>query len=267
MKIILENIRSTTNTIMTKDIFVCFKQKFTLSPKIPLIELPTEIPKLDSISIEYITDKNYLTGFIIILEKELKRAEGEKVLDGFVKFFTHLICIKSNRHITSNPSGINYVRKDGTLEIGDDLSIVYNIEGAPVKLNIQDDLIRISKSSKPHIKQHIGYLAKTIILHQEKFPDHSIIEAFKIIENNQNFKNYNMYFALRNILAHSPYYKDKTMYYFKGSFNKDDFDYLKYESENNLIVLDLDSAKTLKNLNKIAIELINHLRVYLNIDK
>jgi hypothetical protein len=74
-----------------------------------------------------------------------------------------------------------------------------------------------------------------------------------------------MYFALRNILAHSPYYKDKTMHYFKESFNKDDFDYLKYDPDNKLIVLDLDSAKTLKKLNKIVAELIPRLKIYLGI--
>ena len=49
-----------------------------------------------------------------------------------------------------------------------------------------------------------------------------------------------MYYALRNILAHSPYYHNPTMPYFQESFNQDDFDYIKYDPDNNLIVLDLD---------------------------
>ena len=147
---------------------------------------------------------------------------------------------------------------------------MYNVERAPANLNIQEELLKLSKSSKPHIKQYIGYLAKAIIFYQEKFPDHSIIESFKIIEYDKKFSNYNMYYALRNILAHAPYYyepyyNNPTISYFKESFNKEDFDYIKYEP--TLIVLDLDSSKTQKKLNKIAIELIDHLKVYLNIDK
>jgi hypothetical protein len=75
-----------------------------------------------------------------------------------------------------------------------------------------------------------------------------------------------MYYALRNILTHSPYYRDSTMHYFKESFNKDDLDYIKYEPESNLIVLDLDSNKTQRKLNEIVVELINHLKIYLNLE-
>jgi hypothetical protein len=255
---------------MTEDVFVCFKQQYTLSPKIPLTELPTDFPNVDSISIEFMTEKNYLTGFVLILKKELEETNGKNEIDKFSKFFTLLLCIKSDRHIQINPSNLEYIRKDGTTRIGSHWAILYNIEGSAVKLNIQEELLKISKSSKPHIKQYISYLAKSIIFYQEKFPDHSIIESFKVIEYDKKFSNYNMYYALRNILAHSPrynepYYKDSTISYFKESFNKEDFDYIKYEP--TLIVLDLDSAKTQKKLNKIAIGFIDHLKLYLNIDK
>ena len=143
---------------------------------------------------------------------------------------------------------------------------IYRVAGAPAKLNIHDELIKIYKSSNPHIKQYIGYLAKAIIFYQKGFPDHSIIEAYKIVEPDETFIHYNMYFALRNILAHSPYYKKKTRRYFKESFNKDNFDYLKYDPDNKLIVLDLDSNKTLRKLNKIVVELISHLKIYLDLE-
>lgn len=42
------------------DIFVKFKHQYSLSPKIPLTVIPTEIFKVDSISIEFITENNYL---------------------------------------------------------------------------------------------------------------------------------------------------------------------------------------------------------------
>jgi hypothetical protein len=42
---------------MTENIYVCFKQEYSLSPKLPFTELSTNIPKFDSISVEFITDK------------------------------------------------------------------------------------------------------------------------------------------------------------------------------------------------------------------
>ena len=257
---------STTNTIMVEDIFVCFKQEYSLSPKIPFTELSTDIPKFDSISVEFIKDKNYLTGFVIVLEKELRQTEGEKEIDHFSKFLAHLICIKSHRHIQIDPSNLEYIRKDGSTRIGNSCTFMYNVEGAPAKLNIQEELLKISRSSKPHIKQYIGYLAKTIVFYQEGFPDHSIIEGFKVIEYDKNFIHHNIYYALRNILAHSPYYWPNTIHYFKESFNRDDFDYIKYEPENKLIILDLDSNKTLKKLNEIVEDLICQLKIYLNLE-
>ena len=79
---------------MTEDIFAYFKQEYSLSPEIPFTELSTNI-NFDSISIEFITDKNYLTGFVLVLEKELKQTKGENELDHFSKFLTHYICFKS----------------------------------------------------------------------------------------------------------------------------------------------------------------------------
>jgi|SRR5215204_2834623 len=255
---------------MGQEIFVCFKGEYFLLSKIPFTELPIDFPRFNSITIEYITDQNYLTGFGIILDEELEQTEGEKEINQFSKFFTHLLCIKSDRHIRIYPSDFECIKKDGSKRIGKSFIDRYDIEGSPVKLNIQEELLKISKSSNPHIKQYVSYLAKAIIFYQEKFPDHSIIEGFKVIEYDKKFSNYNMYYSLRNILVHSPrytkpYYKDPTISYFKELFNKEDFDYIKYEP--TLIVLDLDSAKTQKKLNKIAIGFIHHLKLYLNIDK
>ena len=251
---------------MTEDIFVYFKHEYFLLPKIPFTELSTNILKFDSISVEFIIDKNNLTGFVIVLEKELDQTEGENELEDFSKFLTHFICVKTSRLTRCYPSNHNYIMKNGKKIIGNSFTHIYKNEGAPAKLNIKDELVKIYKSSNPHIKQYISYLAKTIIFYQQGFPDHSIIEAFKIVEDDKNFIHYTMYCALRNILAHSPYYWSNTINYFKKSFNRDDFDYLKYEPENKLIVLDLDSNKTLKKLNKIVVELISHLKIYLNLE-
>ena len=71
---------------MTEDIFVCFKQQYSVSPKIPFTELSKNIPKFYSITVELITNQDYLTGFVLILEKELKQSEGKNEIDKFSKF-------------------------------------------------------------------------------------------------------------------------------------------------------------------------------------
>ena len=259
------------------DIFVKFKHQYILSPKIPLTVIPSEISKLDSISIEFITDNNYLTKFNLILEKELELKEAERELDHLSKFLTHLMCIRSNCPIEIDPLDFEYTDKYGKTKLVGDYTLTWNNKITPAKINIQDDLIGVSKSSKLYFKQYISYLAKSMIFYIEGFFDHSIIEGFKIIEyennskHNEKFKNYNIYYALRNILAHSPYYtkphyKDPTINYFKDPLNKNDFDYIIYEPDNYLIVLDLDSVKTQGKLKSIAYDLIDDLKAYLGLN-
>ena len=230
------------------DVFIKFKQRYSLSPKIPLTALPTEISKVNSICIEFITDNNYLKGFVLIIEKELKLTDGERELDYYSKFLTHLMCIKSNCLIEIHPEEFEYTDKFGKTEFVSDYILTWNNKITPARINIKDDLIGVSNSSKKYFKQYVSYLAKSMIFYIEGFFDHSIIEGFKVIEyekefgSSNKFENFNTYHALRNILAHSPYYtkphyKDTTINYFKDLLNKDDFNYIIYEPDNNLIVL------------------------------
>jgi hypothetical protein len=48
--------------------------------------------------------------------------------------------------------------------------------------------------------------------------------------------------------------------------NKDGFDYIIYEPDDNLIVLDLDSVKTDNKLKKIAYDLIDDFKKYLGLN-
>jgi hypothetical protein len=57
--------------------------------------------------------------------------------------------------------------KNGKIITGYNSTHIYRVEGAPAKLNIKEELLKISKSSNPYIKQYIGYLAKTVIFHQK----------------------------------------------------------------------------------------------------
>lgn len=73
------------------DIFIKFKQQYSLSLPIPLTVIPKEIFNVDSIIIEFITENNCIIEFSLVLEKKLKLIEDETKLDHFSKFLTHLI--------------------------------------------------------------------------------------------------------------------------------------------------------------------------------
>jgi len=142
---------------------------------------------------------------------------------------------------------------------------MWDVEGASAKLDTIDQLADILNSDRPQIKAHLSYLAKAVVLEYEHFPDHSIIEAFKIIENNETFPFYYKYFALRNVLAHSPTYFPNTVKYFNEYFDRNTFDYLKYDPEHNIIVLNLHSNKTQKELKRILRELMDGIGKFLKI--
>ncbi|MGI0021672.1 MAG: hypothetical protein ACRD9Q_02310 [Nitrososphaeraceae archaeon] len=59
--------------------------------------------------------------------------------------------------------------------------------------------------------------------------------------------------------------RDKTIAYFNKYFDKDTFDYMKYEPEHGIVILNLHSDKTQKQLNKLLKELLNETRKYLKI--
>jgi hypothetical protein len=259
------------------DIFVKFKHQYSLSPIIPVTAIPTEIFKVDSINIEFITENNNLTKFNLTLERELNLQEAYEELDHFSKFLTHLMSIKSNCTVEIKLLDCECTDKYGIKKFYSDYLLEWENKIKLAKINIQNDLIRVSKSSKKYFKQYVSYLAKSMRFFIEGFYDHSIIEGFKIIEyekefrSNDKFKNYNVYRALRNILVHSPryydpYYDKEPLSYFKEKFSKDDFDYIIYEPDDNLIVLDLDSVKTQNKLKLIAYELIDELKKHLELN-
>ncbi|MEP6576219.1 MAG: hypothetical protein ABJB85_07320 [Nitrososphaerota archaeon] len=109
-------------------------------------------------------------------------------------------------------------------------------------------------------------MAKAVVLEYEHFPDHSIIESFKIIEKHHTFPFYYKYFALRNVLAHSPTYFSNTVKYFKEHFDEKTFDYLKYDPDHSIIILNLHSSRTQRELNRLLRELsTEEIRKYLKI--
>jgi hypothetical protein len=249
-----------------KELFETFKFTYQFDQKIPFSELSEDIPNVD-----FITKDKYLIGFILTLDKVLSESEGEKQIDEYAYFVTSLLSIKSHRYVSFHKTD-ECIRINGTKRIGKDLTMIYNIEGSPVKLDIKDNLSNLKKLPNGYL--YIKYLAKSIKFYQDKDYYHSIIESFKIIENYKQFSQYCKYYTLRNIVAHSPineiqFYKNKTIRSFEIYFNHNDFDYTKYVlKENKLesLLLDFESEKTQRKLSEMALELITRLRAHLQIN-
>lgn len=178
---------------------------------------------------------------------------------------SHLISIISHEYTIPNLGDYEAFDAAGNKHIGSNLILMFSVEGAPAKLDMTNQVTSILESDEPQIRTHLGYLAKAVVLEYEHFPDHSIIELFKIIENNVMFPLYDKFYALRNVLAHSPAYFPNTIKYFKEYFKDSTFDYLIYEPDNKIIILNLHSNKTQKELNKLLKELMNEIRKFFKI--
>jgi hypothetical protein len=244
---------------MYENKFVSFKFHYSLSNRIPFTEL-SDIP-----NVEFAKEDNYLTGFNIVLRKLLELDEAVKESEEFAYLLSDLISIKSNRYVIPILNGYLATDITGKGRTSKSLTSRYNIEGAPAKLDIYHQFSSVLKSGSPQIKQSLGYLARAIILQFEHFPDHSIIEAFKIIEEIKEFPLYEKYYAIRNILVHSPEYREKTASSFRKFFDENSFDYLMYYRDSNTIILNLHSNKTQKKLNEVTNELMIEIKRYLNV--
>jgi hypothetical protein len=150
-----------------------------------------------------------------------------------------------------NPGGLGRVSKS--------LTIIYNIEGAPVKTNKLDlsdintlSLITPDKSNKlEQLNNAVSHLF-------DGRPADSITEAFKIIDGNtKSIRGYRKYACIRNILTRDKLYphvkKDFTKYF---PHKHSAFDFKDHVPRKNKIVLDLQSPKTKQTLEKVARDLI-----------
>ena len=250
-----------------KKLYKSPKIKYNLNPKILFNELSLDIP-----NVEFITENNYLTDYIIKINGIITGEEGEKRINCYSNILAKLLTIQSSRHITVEYVKEEFIEEEGLPSIYNDLSIRYNIQERPVNLNIKDNFLKLRDS--PYIDQlRLRYVANSISLSHERLLEYSIIEAFKVIEQNKQFPDYWKYYALRNIVAHSP--RDTNSYYDKGTlesfdsyFNQDDFDYLEYERKDNKLkslLLDFESDKTQIKLLQISHELIKKIREDLKI--
>lgn len=111
--------------------------------------------------------------------------------------------------------------------------------------------------------ENLIHLSSLVSQHYIGNPFESIKEAYKIVENNQN-PNYNKFKVLRHIFSHTPPYNQSTIDMFTKEYSNTDFDYLQYDPQNRILILNPNSHKTLKKLNGIALELQKLCKARLN---
>lgn len=152
--------------------------------------------------------------------------------------------------------------------VSKNLTIIYNIEGAPVKTNKLDlsniNIQSLMTSDKSNKLEQLNNAVSHLF---DGRPADSITEAFKIIDGKtKSIRGYRRYACIRNILAHDNLYphvkKDFTKYFpHKHSV----FDFKDYVPRKNIIVLDLISPKTKQTLEKVAGDLIRKVKGFLKL--
>jgi hypothetical protein len=241
--------------------FISFNFHYTLSRKIPFTHLSDKVA-----NVNFVIENDSIAGFDITIQRPMELNEAQAESDAYAYLLSDLISIKSQKYTIPSLSGFEADDVNGNRHIQGGLKLMWDIEGAPANLDSIEQSLEKINSDKKQLKTHLSYLAKAIFLEHQQFPDHSIMEAFKIIENNDKFRFYYKYFALRNVLAHSPAYFENTMKYFLEYFDQNTFDYLKYDPEHNVIIINLNSDKTQNELHRLLKELLNQIKILLDID-
>lgn len=146
------------------------------------------------------------------------------------------------------------------------VTLIYNIEGAPVKTGRLDltDTKTQNLMTSANKSNNLEQLSKAISHLYDNRYDDSIIEASKIIEGNpKSVTGYRKYRCIRNILMHNKL-EPRVIEDFKKYFNPNGFDFKGYDPKNNTIIIDLDSTKTQKSLEQVAKDLISEVNTFLN---
>jgi hypothetical protein len=236
---------------------------YSLSKKIAFNKLP-EIN-----NIEYVTtdDDKYIIGFNIKFSK-LSLEDCMKDARIIADRISCLIAYETLQPIDVNFSGHAGIPKPGkTARVSKSLTLKWNIRGKEPTISLTNpDVAGVLKLDEA--EHHCLQLFRSAILH---FNNGSKVEALKelfaIIEYDKAFPNHDKYNGLRQIFSHRPRdnkempYAEGTIEKFTRFFGKEDFDYLKFEPENNVIIVDINSSKTQVRLKKIVTDFIGEIKL------
>jgi hypothetical protein len=239
---------------------------YTLSKKITCNKLP------QIINIEYVTtdDDKFIIGFNIKFSKSSLKdcMEDARIIADRISC---LIAYETLQPVDVNFSGHAGIPKPGkTARVSKSLTLKWNIRGREPTISLTNpDVAGVLRLDEA--EHHCLQLFRSAILH---FNNGSKVEALKelfaIIEYDKDFPDHDKYYGLRQIFSHRPRnhknnmsYEQGTIEKFKRHFGKEDFDYLKFEPENNVIIVDINSSKTQERLKKIVSDFINEIKLYI----
>jgi hypothetical protein len=208
--------------------------------------------------------RNYLQDFHIQVNNN-EFADAEIISKKKRSKIERILTIKSGMEIDASLSGYEGIPKSGGLgRVAKTLTLRSHTEGSIDALHLTDSNIQ---RLIVHENSNLEYLSSAVSLKYHNCPAESIVVGFKVIEDKNHLVNYSKYSCIRNIFSHNgPYYNDGTVNNFDSYFGQTNLvDWKEYDKSQKKIVLDLDSAKTLASLDKLAEELIKDAKTVLNL--
>jgi hypothetical protein len=221
----------------------------------------------DSKSIKFKTSENYITGFVLqIKNSTLKEAEQKGSYKA--KNLKNILTIKSGEPTEVNLKSLQSIPKLGSNSHVQGSFIVPTggIRGAVNSINIDEPTIQSIINSQEPANLKYEIVSKAIFYYYNRDPIDCIKELFRVIEDKEDFPKFKKYKVLRNMFSHKLPYTKETIALFKVTFNPNPFECIKFELDNGLIILDLDSNKNKRLLGKMAGEFISEIKTLLKLN-
>ncbi len=228
---------------------------FNLSEKIEYFENVVDLPNLTFKK----SEKN-VTGCIYTV-KNSTFEDAEKKYHDKSRNLKYILTIKSGMPIDIYLKGYHSIPKEGNFaHVSSSFRNSYRILGGFKNLDLSSPEIHsiLTGSESKNLKYQ--YLAKAIFHYFYGNSADCIKEIFKLISENSQFPNYEKLKVLRDIFSHKPQYVKETMELFLKHFDSNSFDYRKYDPDNCWIIIDLESNKNVRTLNKLSKDSIEMLR-------
>lgn len=235
---------------------------FDLDEKIELIGKITE-----SRSVKFKISANFITGFNLLVKNTKMKAAEHNGLEK-AKNIKNILTIKSGMPLKINLRGIQSVPISGKMGFGFGNFMINlgGVKGGIAMLDINEANIQkvINSSGSQSLKYEI--VSKAIFYYYHRYPIDCIKELFRLIEDDCNFPNYYKYKIIRNLFSHNLPYYEETIELFNLHFNPNPFDCNIFDPDKKVIILDLDSNKTMSIMYKLAGDFITDIKKNLKLN-
>jgi hypothetical protein len=217
----------------------------------------------DSNTIKFRKVDNYITGFTVTV-KNSTMEDAERKGREKARNLKNILTIKSGIPLEEIFKSLESIPKPGQDKHiqGEFVLSTGGIKGGIDNLDLNDSNIQSIINSREPQNLKYEYFTKGIFYYYNSNPVDCIKESFRVIEDNKNFYDYYKYKVLRDIFSHKPPYIKETIELFDKCFSPNPFECKKFEPQNGWIIIDLDSNKNQRLLNKIAIELRSQIRKF-----